>query len=180
VNLCGCDPFIEADIHYEPCIDIKKKSIHEMQGTYDVIRLSDSFEHVTDPLETLLSIERLLADDGLCLISMPVFPNAAFEICGVNWFELDAPRHLYIHSVNSMEYLCEKANLQIVSVNYNASKLQFTSSLLYQRGIPCVEHTDEVIENNFTPEEIQKFSEYTDILNSKGYGDHAVFALKKA
>jgi len=179
VNLYGCDPFIAADIYYEPYIAIKKSTIHEMEGTFDIIRLADSFEHMADPLETLQSIERLLADKGLCLISMPVFPNAAYDICGVNWFEWDAPRHLFLHSIKSMEYLCEKTNLQIVSVDFNASKLQFTSSLLYQRGIPYVDHTDEVVKNNFTLEELQKFEEYTDALNAKGYGDHAVFAIKK-
>lgn len=179
VNLFGCDPFIDEDILYQPCIHIKKCTIHEMQGTFDLIRLGDSFEHVTDPLETLLSIKRLLSDTGICLINMPLFPSAAYDICGVNWYGWDAPRHLILHSRKSMEYLCQKAGVRLEEVRCNSRDLQFISSLLYQRGIPYVEHTDEVIQKNFTPDELQKFKEYTVALNEKGYGDHAVFVIKK-
>lgn len=178
-NLFGCDPFIEKDIYYEPCIRIKKCTIHEMQGTFDLIRLSDSFEHMSDPYETLESIRRLLNEEGMCLISMPVFPNAAYDIFGSNWYEWDAPRHLFLHSLKSMEYLCQKAGLKIVNVQFNARDLQFISSLLYQKGIPYIEQTEEVIKNSFSAEELQKFAEYTDELNAKGYGDHAVFVIMK-
>ena len=179
VNLCGCDPFIEQDIHYEAGIHIRKCTIHEMQGTYDLIRLGDSFEHMSDPLETLISIERLLSDDGMCLLSTPLFPNAAYDICGVNWYEWDAPRHLFLHSRKSMEYLCQKAGLKIEEVRCNARDLQFISSLLYQKGIPYIDHTDEVIQSHFTSVQRQQFAEYTAALNEKGYGDHAVFVIKK-
>lgn len=179
INLYGCDPFIEKDIYYEPCIQIKKCSIHEMKGTFDLIRLSDSFEHTADPYETLVSIKRLLSDEGMCLISMPVFPNAAYDICGVNWYEWDAPRHLFLHSLKSMEYLCQKAGLRIENIQFNARDLQFISSLLYQKGIPYIEQTEDVINSNFTSDELQKFAEYTVALNAKGYGDHAVFVIMK-
>ena len=112
VNLFGCDPFIEEDICYEPCIHIKKCTIHEMQGEFDLIRLGDSFEHMEDPYETLVSVKRLLADGGMCLLSTPLFPNAAYDICGVSWYEWDAPRHLFLHSRKSMlQHLCNHRQL---------------------------------------------------------------------
>lgn len=179
VNLFGCDPYIEEDICYESCIVIKKCTIHEMQGTFDLICLSDSFEHMEDPYETMVTIARLLSDAGMCLLSTPLFPNAAYDICGVNWYEWDAPRHIFLHSRKSMEYLCQKAGLHIEEVIYNAKDGQFISSLLYQRGLPFIEQTKEVVLKYFTPEELQKFAEYTDALNEKGYGDHAMFVIKK-
>lgn len=180
INLFGCDPFIEKDVSYESCIHIKKCTIHEMQGSFDLIRLGDSFEHMSDPYETLISVKRLLSEEGMCLISIPLFPNAAYDICGVNWYEWDAPRHLFLHSRKSMEYLCGKAGLRIEEVRCNARDLQFISSLLYQKGIPYIDQTEEVIKNHFSPEERQKFAEYTEALNAKGYGDHAVFVIKKS
>ncbi len=179
VNLFGCDPFIEQDIYYEPCIQIKKCTIHEMQGTFDLIRLGDSFEHMADPLETLMSIKRLLSDDGMGIINMPLFPSAAYDVCGVNWYGWDAPRHLFLHSRKSMEYLCGKAGIKIEEVRCNSRDLQFISSLLYQKGIPYIDHTDEVINRHFTSVQRQQFAEYTTALNAKGYGDHAIFVLKK-
>ena len=179
VNLFGCDPFIDQDIYYEPCIQIRKCTIHEMQGTFDLIRLGDSFEHMPDPLETLMSMKRLLSDEGMGIINMPLFPSAAYEVCGVSWYGWDAPRHLFLHSRKSMEYLCDKAGLKIEEVRCNARDLQFISSLLYQKGIPYIEHSDEVIKSHFTSAQRQQFAEYTTALNAKGYGDHAIFVLKK-
>lgn len=179
VNLFGCDLFIDEDINYEPCIHIKKCTIHEMEGAFDFIRLKDSFEHMADPYETLVSIKCLLGQGGLCLISMPVFPNAAYDAFKEDWYEWDAPRHLFIHSVKSMQYLCGKAGLKIKNVEYNAGDLQFITSLLYREGISYMEQDNDVIKKYFSPEELNKILELTEELNRNGYGDHAVFAIEK-
>ncbi len=179
VNLFGCDFFIDEDIIYEPCIDIKKCTIHEIKGSFDFIRLKDSFEHMGDPYEVLVSIERLLNENGVCLISMPVFPNAAYDVFKENWYEWDAPRHLFIHSEKSMDYLCRKAGLKIKGIEYNSGDLQFITSLLYQEGIPYVEQNSDVIKKYFSPEELAKILELTNGLNQNGYGDHAVFTIGK-
>lgn len=179
IHLLGCDPFIEKDLFYEPCIEIKKCTIHEIEGVFDLIRLSDSFEHMADPLEVLQSVSRLLHENGMCLLSIPVIPNATYDIFHEYWYEWDAPRHLFLHSVKSMEYLCRRAGLRIKDINYNSQISQFISSLLYQRGIPYLEQSREVIRRAFTQKEIDGFLELTAELNQKGYGDHAVFVIEK-
>lgn len=180
VNLRGCDPFIEKDIFYEPYIHIKKSTIHEMTGVFDWIRFGDSFEHMADPYEALVSVNRLLDKDGVCVISIPVFPNAAFDIFGNDWYQWDAPRHFFLHSPKSMEYLCGKAGLMIESVIYNSTFKQFACSWLYENGVPYKEHTDEVIAQKLPAEEIEEFKKMASELNEKCYGDHAIFVLRKA
>lgn len=96
-----------------------------------------------------------------------------------DWYEWDAPRHLFIHSVKSMQYLCGKAGLKIKNVEYNAGDLQFITSLLYREGIPYMEQDNDVIKKYFSPEELNKILELTEELNRNGYGDHAVFAIEK-
>lgn len=177
IHLLGCDPFVERDIFYEPCIHIKKCTIHEIEETFDLIRLSDSFEHMGDPLEVLQSVNRLLDENGMCLLSIPVIPNAAYDIFREYWYEWDAPRHLFLHSVKSMEYLCGKAGLKIEDINYNSQVSQFISSLLYQRGVPYLKQDGEAIKREFTKTEVDRFVELTAELNQKGYGDHAVLVL---
>lgn len=179
VNLLGCDPFLGHDISYGQYIHIKKCTIHEMDGQFEVIRLHDSFEHMADPLEVLISIERLLDRAGMCLLSIPVFPNAAYDIFGTYWYQWDAPRHLFLHSVKSMEYLCSQSGLRIEEIIFNSGDMQFLSSLLYQRGIPYIEQSDAVIEREFSTQEVAEFRKATTELNQKGYGDHAVFVLIK-
>lgn len=90
---------------------IQSCSIHEMEGegTFDLIRMSDSFEHMTDPLEVLKSARRLLKEDGVLDMTIPTYPNIAFEQFGPYWYQIDAPRHIFLHSKESLAYLAEKA-----------------------------------------------------------------------
>lgn len=179
VNLSGCDPFIENDISYGSCIHIKKKTIHEMDGLYDLIMLQDSFEHMGDPLETLISVERLLNETGICVISTPVFPNAVYDVLGVNWYQWDAPRHLFLHSVNSMKHLCQRAGLRIQNIVFDSGIRQFTASFLYQEGIPYIRQNVDMVKDKFSLEELESFEEFTAELNQNRYGDHAVFVIIK-
>lgn len=120
-NLYGCDPFIPHDIQYGNRVFIKKCDIRQIDGRYDYIRFGDSFEHMENPLEVLVNVKRLLNKGGKCTISLPVFPNAAFDTFGVNWYQLDAPRHIFLHSIVSMEYLCNQAQLEIADIKFNSN-----------------------------------------------------------
>lgn len=116
VNLVGCDPFIEQDLQYENGVKIYKKTIHEMDGEFDRIQLNDSFEHMADPHEVLDSIYRLMSVDGMAIIRIPIFPNGAYEVFGMHWFQIDAPRHIVLYSIEGMQlfvrtrYSDERAN----------------------------------------------------------------------
>lgn len=117
-NLYGCDPFLEHDIQYGDRVHIRKCSIHEMDGdgTFDGIRMGDSFEHMTDPLEVLLSVRRLLAPSGKLWMSIPTYPNAAMQMFGTHWYQLDAPRHIFLHSIKSLKFLAQKSGLRITDI----------------------------------------------------------------
>lgn len=67
--------------------------------------MMDSFEHMTNPHEVMDSLGRLLAPKGVARIEIPVFPNIAFDMFGVNWFQLDAPRHIFLYGKKSMEIM---------------------------------------------------------------------------
>jgi SAM-dependent methyltransferase len=57
-KVLGIDPFLEDNIHYPNGLSILKKTIHELEDSgFHLIMLNDSFEHVSDPLETLESAE---------------------------------------------------------------------------------------------------------------------------
>lgn len=177
VNLDGCDPFIKEDLHYENGVNIYKKTIHEMEGIYDQIYMNDSFEHVTDPHEVMDSIYRLLGDKGVARISIPVFPNIAYEMFGVDWYQLDAPRHLFLHSVNSMKYLAQKHGLKVVKIDFNSNVSQIVRSFLYSKGIPYREQTSELISRYFNAQTLEELKENTEIANQNQFGDHAVFYI---
>lgn len=179
-NLYGCDPFIEQDIRYSDRIYIRKCEISEMEGEYDKIRFSDSFEHVTNPLETLYAVKRLLSSQGKCEISLPVFPNAAWDVFGTNWYQLDAPRHIFLHSRQSMQYLCERAGLRIEEVIYDSTNSQFLRSYLYQLNITLEEQLKCEVSQYMTKEDFDYFTSKVAVVNEKEYGDHARFVIVHA
>lgn len=179
-NLDGCDPFIEQDLAYENGVHIYKRNIHEMAGPYDGIYFNDSFEHVTDPHEVMDSIKRLLSPNGIARIKIPVYPNIAYDMFGVNWYQLDAPRHIILHSKQSLELLAQKHDLAIIKREYDSNTSQILSSYLYSIGISLWEQTNELIYEHFSQESLEDIIESCIIANQNEYGDHAIFYLTHA
>ena len=177
-NLYGCDPFIEEDIYYGDRIYIKKCDISGMDGKFDLIRFGDSFEHITNPLETLDCVKKLLKEDGKCEIHIPVFPNTAWVEFGVNWYQLDAPRHIFLPSERSMGYLCEKCGLEIEEVIYNSTPSQFLVSYIYTLGIPF-KKIEELINSVmvWNGDVVETFEKVSEESNKRGFGDHAIFKI---
>jgi 2-polyprenyl-3-methyl-5-hydroxy-6-metoxy-1,4-benzoquinol methylase len=178
ISLLGIDPFIESDLEYANGLKILKKRIHEIQGKYDLIMFHHSFEHIPDQIETIRQVSRLLSDNGTCIIRIPIVSSYAWEYYRENWFELDAPRHFFLHSVKSMKLLTEKVNLKIEKIVYDSTIHQFAGSEAYLKDIPFATIKFK-FENLFTSKEIEKFKEQSKRLNSEDRGDTAAFYLRK-
>jgi SAM-dependent methyltransferase len=154
VNLFGCDPFIEKNITYANGVKIKKRTIHEMDGVYDCIYMYHSFEHMSDPHEVFTTLQRLLrkgvSENGIkpfIHIQLPVFPNLAFDLYGPYWYQLDSPRHFFIHSQKSIQLLAEANGFKITNIVNGCLIEQFTVSRLSQLGVPFVHYKTQLEEN---------------------------------
>ena len=176
-NLRGCDPFLAHDIVYGEEIHIYKKTIHEMDGKYDKIFFNDSFEHVTDPHEVMESVKRLINPGGIVRIAIPVFPNIAYDMFDGDWYQMDAPRHIFLHSVQSMELLAKLHGFRIVDVSYDADPSQIYRSFLYTQDIPFWDQKMTMVIDKLGREEVDEIASLTKEANEKGFGDHAVFCL---
>ncbi|MCR5722505.1 MAG: class I SAM-dependent methyltransferase [Lachnospiraceae bacterium] len=180
-NLFGCDPFLSHEVRHGDRVYIKTCTIHEMdgKGTFNLVHFGDSFEHVTDPLETLQSAAGLICDDGLIEMTIPTYPNVAFELFGPHWYQLDAPRHIFLHSRASIEYLADKSGLQVEKYVYNSNETQMFRSFFYQHGVPFYEITGELTSRFFGDEQLKEFTEKSEECNRKGFGDHMTVYLSK-
>ena len=134
-NLLGIDPYVQNDIRYTNGVEVLKKTIREInESGWELIMFHHSFEHVSEPAETLQSISRLLFRNGICLIRIPVVSSYAWRHYGVQWEQLDAP----LHSIKSMEILAEKARLRIYDIAYDSNEFQFWGSEQYTKNIPLL------------------------------------------
>ena len=181
-SLLGADPFIEADIDYGNGVKVLKRGVGELAGQFDFVMLHHSFEHMPEPAAALKQLARLVAPRGTLLLRIPVADSWARQHYGLNWMAWDAPRHLYLHTRKSMALLAEGAAMQVESVVHDSSGQQFSSSELYIRGVPYVEHGKYRPGNGpgaFSQEAWDEFQARAAELNRKGEGDTACFYLKQ-
>ena len=179
-NLTGADLFIEGDLKY-PGVRILKRGLEELEPTFDLIMMNHSFEHLPDPTAALREVRRLLADDGHCLIRIPVVSHA-WERYGIDWVQLDPPRHLFLYTEQAFRLLAKAAGFAVEDVVYDSTAFQFWGSEQYRLDIPLndirsMDRPDgEVV---FTPEQIDDWNVRAEKLNAAGEGDQACFYLRK-
>lgn len=180
-NLTGADPFIDSDHHY-PNIKIYRRRIDEIDGKYDLITLHHSLEHMPGQLETFRAIKSLLKPGGVCLIRIPLVSSYVWEKYGVNWVELDAPRHLYLHSVKSIKLLGDLVDLDLMDTAYDSLPFEFYGSEQYLRDIPL--NAPQSLWRNsdsslFTQEEVNNFAKLAKKVNENRSGGRAGFYFRK-
>ena len=175
-KLTGVDPFIKDDIHYKNGVTIWKKTLAQVDHQFDFVIMNHAFEHMAEPLVVLRDIRRVLKSGSYALIRIPVASSYAWRKYGVHWVQLDPPRHLFLHTLQSMKLLAEEAGLQISSVFYDSSTLQFTGSEKYLKDIPL---TDTSGADLFSEADILSFQRRAAKLNEEEEGDQAGFYLHK-
>ena len=173
-DLTGVDPYIKQEINYKSGIIIYKKQLEELTEKYDLIMLHHAFEHMDQPLAILKKMFHLLNNKGFVLIRIPVAACFAWRKYGVNWVQLDPPRHFFLHTTKSMQILCEQSGFRLMDVVYDSYSLQFTGSEQYLRNIPLMEDVQL-----FTEKEIGEFTNEANRLNKIKDGDAACFYLFK-
>lgn len=181
-NLQGIDPFLEGDIHYENGVKIYKKGVEDLEREFDFIMLNHSFEHMPHQLQTLVKLRSLLTPNGYLLIRVPIVGSYQWQRYGLNWVGLDAPRHLYLHSLRSMDLLANKAGLSIDEVVFDCDAFTLWGSEQYEAGISLIDSRSYWIDPSasiFKAADIERFADHAAELNATGTGDCAAFYLTR-
>lgn len=181
-NLLGVDPFITEGIFYPNGVSVLKKEIFELEGQFDLVMSHHSFEHMAQPLRVLKKIHELVKPNRFALIRIPVAACFAWRHYGVNWFQLDAPRHLFLHTVKSITLLSEQAGFKMADIEFDSTENQFLHSELYARDIPLKDsarYLKDPQSSIFSQKQITEYRAKAIELNNKMQGDQACFYLCK-
>ena len=182
-DLSGIDPYIPEDISYKNGIQIQKKGLDAVKTKFDVLMFHHSFEHIQEPLEIFENISKLLTDKGCALIRIPTVSSYAWKNYGVNWVQLDAPRHFFLHSLKSIELLAVKAGLKIKEIVFDSTEFQFLGSQQYEQGISLLSGRSYYVNPKaalFNTEQIDFFRSEAARLNKERQGDQiCVYLVKK-
>ena len=159
-----------------------KSSFSFLRNFSDFIILHHSFEHMAEPLSVLKKIYQLLLPNGYVLIRIPVSSSYAWREYDLNWVQLDAPRHLFLHSIESMQLLAKQAGFQMKDIVFDSSAFQFWGSEQYLHDIPLRADNSYLVNPDksiFTPVQIENYKRRAKELNDKNDGDSACFYLYK-
>jgi SAM-dependent methyltransferase len=170
----GLDPFNKETIVYDNNLIIDNCSLYEIKGQYDIIMMHHSLEHMPDPHKIMQRLQTLLKDNGTLLIRIPVIDSFAWRKYGVEWVQMDAPRHLYLYTVKSLMLLCNQYGFYLDKVVYDSTAYQFSNSEKYVHGISFVDKKEIV-----SAKEKRRFNKFAKQLNERRDGDQANFYFKK-
>lgn len=165
----GVDPFLNAPSEY-----LRKTTFEETEGGWDLIMFHHSLEHMPDHVHVLRTAREKLAPGGKCLVRIPI-AAWAWKHYGRDWVQLDAPRHLVIHSPKSFRRAAVLAGFEEPRIIFDSTVFQFYGSELYKRDIPLSQKDPEWAQ--LSPETLRRDAERATELNRLQQGDQAAFFL---
>ncbi|QEG43051.1 class I SAM-dependent methyltransferase [Roseimaritima ulvae] len=150
---------------------------------YDLIMMHHAFEHMESPRRVLRQVHSRLRPSGQCYIRIPIVSRGPWKTFGVDWAEIDAPRHYFLHSERSMQILAESAGLKIVHIAYESEAFTYAASELYRRDIPLNDPQQSEptpLESRFEQAEWQAFEQAAQRDLRPGWAGRAAFTLALA
>lgn len=179
-NLHGVDPFVSSEILDDARFKIMKSEIFEIHQHYDLIFFNHSLEHMTNQKAVMDKAAKLLNDGGRIIIRLPLIDSYAWDVYGVNWVQLDAPRHFYLHTKKSLTLLAQKYGLECVEIKYDSTGFQLWGSELYNKNIQLFDKDTNLPNSKlFTKWQLYNFNNYAKKLNAANIGDQAMFTFKR-
>jgi 2-polyprenyl-3-methyl-5-hydroxy-6-metoxy-1,4-benzoquinol methylase len=100
--------------------------------SFDAVTLWDVLEHLHNPGAALIKIRALLKPDGVLVARLPNGASQDARLFGPYWAGLDAPRHLYVFTLQTLTQLLQKNGFEIISTNTRLGNyLNFVKSVRF-------------------------------------------------
>jgi SAM-dependent methyltransferase len=177
----GIDPHLDTDVEMDGRKIARRARLDDVRGLYRLVMFHHSFEHLPDPHAALAAARGLLAKDGRILIRVPTCSSQVWATYGVDWVQLDPPRHLFLFSRAGFRQLAAAHGLAVERIEDDSDAFQFWGSEQYRRGIPM---NDPRAHSKKTPlfdaAQIAAWEALAKALNAAGQGDQFAAVLKAA
>jgi SAM-dependent methyltransferase len=180
-HLLGIDPFIPDDLTVQG-VHVRRQRIEAVRGRFDLVMFHHSFEHVPDPRATLAAAVERLRPGGRIVIRLPVMGSALWDRYGVDWWELDPPRHLFLFTPWSLERLAADLGLRLESVVQETTAKEFIGSEQYRRDLAMFEAGSWFVDpasSAFSTAELAAFDEDARRANEAGRAGRACFLFSR-
>lgn len=98
---------------------------------FDGVTLWDVLEHLHDPSSTIQEIRRILKPDGYLIMRIPNGASLDAREFGQYWAGLDAPRHLYVFTPQTIHQMLSQNGFEVV--NWSGQSGSYPTYLLSMR-----------------------------------------------
>ncbi len=176
----GLDPFLPDDQLWEGELLVKKATLDQYDGSFDLITFHHSLEHMAEQAKILARAKQLLKPGGKILVRIPTVSSEAYERYQEHWFQIDAPRHYYLHSHQSIKLVATEAGLSVSSLWCDSSPKQFILSEQYKNGISLFDKRSFINKNSkmFSKQQLDSFDKMTSELNRQLRGDQICVTME--
>lgn len=127
-DLTGVDPFVAQTLDVAPGVRVHRAQLSSVEGEFDLVMFHHSLEHMPDPRSALAEAARLTAPDGKILVRIPVMGTWAWRHYGVDWAQLDPPRHLFTFSREGLSRLAGAVGFRVSQAIYDSTTFQVAGS----------------------------------------------------
>lgn len=120
-----------------PSVRISNSTLKDAQfqpDFFDVIFMSHSLEHTSNPRETLAECFRILKQGGVLIIRVPNFGSIAASVFGKYWVAVDVPRHLYHFTEHTLGMMLHGVGFQKVQIRKGSLDGSIINSIHYVLG----------------------------------------------
>lgn len=90
------------------------ESVWSRRDSYAAVVMLDCIEHLADPTSILEKVRRVLARDGLLMISTGDWNSLLARVMGKRWRLMTPPQHLFFFSPYTLGALMERHGFQVV------------------------------------------------------------------
>jgi SAM-dependent methyltransferase len=180
-KLTGVDPFMEVSKTLPGGIRLIKGEVSDITETFDLIIVNHAFEHMPQPEQALRQMKDRLNPAGRILVRIPVAGCLAWSMYGVNWVQLDAPRHLHLPTVEGIKTLADRNGLAVTDIRFDSEPFQFIGSELVKRNLRYTHpHYKANVSAHLDKQALTRIARLTASANADGTGDQACFLIKSA
>lgn len=178
-RLAGVDPFAREADRSQEGFRIRR-TLGEVEGTFDFVLLNHSLEHMPEQRRVFAGLRAVCGPRAVLCIRIPVV-GRAFRTYGADWVQIDAPRHLYLHSRRSLEILAGDAGFRVEAVHFDSTAFQFWGSEQYRMDVPLLDRRGHAAGCDgalFDRRRMRAWAREAVRLNRSGEGDQATFFLR--
>ncbi len=87
---------------------------------FDAVTFWSALEHTNQPRVQLCEARRLLIDGGTLIIQVPNVASYQAKFFKGNWFALDAPRHRYHFSLQTLKQVLQSSGFEIYKTSFHS------------------------------------------------------------